>query len=135
MVGFLFVVMLFACIYLTYYFKNKNLQQRRQIILLKKLNNDLKEKTVSKNTPSQTLSIKYVIPQYNLGKIIESAPLHVAPIGNSIVLMTIEADTSVQVKDSAEIGGSLWYEVLVDKEDNINNKGWVKNSYITFLNV
>jgi hypothetical protein len=132
MVGFLFVVMICACIYLTYYFRNKNLQQRRQILLLKKLNSNLKEKTVSKSASNQTISIKYAVPQYNSGKIIESAPLHAAPIENSIMLMKIEADTSVQVKDSAEIGGSLWYEIVVNKEEDINNKGWVRNSYITF---
>lgn len=132
MVAFLFIVFVAVCLYLVFDFRNKSLQQRRQILLLKKQNSNLKVKTEDRNTQLGKLTVKYYKPQNDAGRIIETCNLRISPLEFTHVLASIPPDTIVQVKDCAEISGTIWYEVVIDSEEGINNKGWVKGTYVTF---
>lgn len=126
----IFIILIGASLYIVYDSKNKNLQQRRQILVLKKQNNNLKNKAEEKNIQSEKLTVKYYKPQNETGKIIESCPLHLAPLAASHVLANISPDTTLKLIDCAEISGTIWYEVLLDSEEGFNNKGWVKSNNI-----
>lgn len=132
MVAFLFIVLLSACLYLVFDFKNKSLQQRRQILLLKKQNSNLKVKAEDKSSQLGKLTVKYYEPQNDAGRIIENCTLRISPLDFSHVLASIPQDTIVQIRDCAEVSGAVWYEVVTDSEEGINNKGWVRGTYITF---
>lgn len=132
MVAFLFIVLVAVCLFLVFDSRNKSLQQRRQILLLKKQNNNLKVKAEDKSAQLGKLTVKYYKPQNDAGRIIENCNLRISPLEFSHVLASIQADTIVKIKDCAEISGAIWYEIVIDSEEGINNKGWVKGTSITF---
>lgn len=132
MVAFLFFILIGVCLYLTFDFKNKTMQQRRQILTLKKQNSNLKVKAEEKTPQSGKLTVKYYKPENEAGRIIATCALHISPLEFSHVLANISTDTIVQIKDSAEVSGTVWYEVVTDVEEGVNNKGWVKGTSISF---
>ncbi|WML36332.1 SH3 domain-containing protein [Clostridium sp. OS1-26] len=130
MLAFLFVLLIGFSLFVSYYFTNKVSNQRKQILLLKYQNNNLKHKTNSDSSLHTT--IKYLNPNYSEGILKEDCNLYIAPLSNSAIINSLNQSTIIQIYDSAEINDELWYEISVLSEDRINSKGWIKSDYISF---
>lgn len=130
MLAFLFVLLVGFSLFVSYYFTNKVSNQRKQILLLKYQNNNLKHKTNSESSLHTT--IKYLTPNYSEGILKEDCNLYIAPLSNSAIINSLNQSTIIQIYDSAEINDELWYEVSILSEDRINSKGWIKSDCISF---
>jgi hypothetical protein len=107
----------------------KNDLQKRQLAILLKENNILKEK-VNYNTQAQNIDIKYVKSTYKYGLIANSCSLLLSPLVSSPKLCTLTKNTKVIISDCAEITDCIWYEISFETSTNINNKGWIKSKDI-----
>jgi hypothetical protein len=128
MLSFLFLIIIVAAVSTSYYFTNKIAVQRKQILLLKYQNSDLKQN--SKTNKDKKTFVKYMLPTSTKGLIKEKCELLICPIDNSAVLSPLQEDTLVKIEDSANINSHLWYEISLITEERINSKGWVKEDFI-----
>lgn len=133
MTAFLFIVLLCISLYISYYFNNKLSLQKRQFIILKKQYDELKDKINKKNNSLDSLVVKYVLPQYNSGIIKLKCNLYLYPLDSSIVLLSLEKNSFIQIQDCAEINNKLWVEVSLPSSDRINSKGWIEESNIQWI--
>lgn len=133
MTAFLFIVLLCISLYISYYFNNKLSLQKRQFIILKKQYDELKDKVNKKNNYLDSLVVKYILPQYNSGIIKLKCNLLLYPLDNSIVLLSLEKNSFIQIQDCAEINNKLWVEVSIPSSDRINSKGWIEESNIQWI--
>lgn len=128
MLGFLFLIIIIAALYTSYYFTNKIAAQRKQILLLKYQNIDLSE--TSRASKTANVSIEYVFPVNTKGFIKKNCELLICPIDNSSIVNFINENTLVGIEDSAYINNQLWYEISLISESRVNSKGWVKEDYL-----
>lgn len=133
MLIFLFILLIAASLFISYYFSNKISNQRKQLLLLKYQNNNLKHKAKT-DTPIN-ITIRYITPQFNKGTIIEDCKLYIAPFLDSFTINTLKHSTSVEIQDSAEINNETWYEISLLTENRINSKGWIRSQYIKISSV
>lgn len=56
--------------------------------------------------------------------------MHISPLENSIILSNLKKNLNLTIHDYAELLDVTWFEVSFKSDNNINNKGWVKSSYI-----
>lgn len=130
MLTFLFVVLLISSVYFVFHFKKEMFLQKRQLVLLKHTNDNLKCKIHDKESESHNVNIVFITPDFNSALVTENCPLYLSPMESSPILTEIEMNTEVTVTDSAEVSGSLWYETCFTCKDGIRTKGWVEKQYI-----
>lgn len=99
--------------------------QKRQLLLITRQNNNLKD-TAAKQVNPKSLIIHYKVPTYTFGIIAKICYLYAAPIDNSIIINELNKNTQIKIIDCAEIDNYVWYEISFSYKDNINNKGWIK---------
>lgn len=128
MLGFLFTLLIIAALCTSYYLTNKMSNQRKQILLLKYQNNNLKQ--VTKAEKSKTITIEYIVPNYTEGKIMKECELLLSPVSDSPILNLLEENTLVEIHDSARINNELWYEISTKPNERINSKGWIQEKNI-----
>lgn len=126
MLTFLFIVLVTAALCSSYYFTNKMSAQRKQILLLKYQNNNLKQLTKA----DKDITIEYIYPNVTKGLVKRKCELLVSPLPNSAVLNLLEENTTVKIQDSGKINNELWYEVSITCDKRINSKGWIREDYI-----
>lgn len=123
-----FIILLGASAYLYYYFSNKNSNLRRQIIFLRRENENLRNNT--KRLKVDNIIIKYLPFSKDNLIILKNCKLHISPIDSSPILNELEKDMEVTIHDKAEILGMIWYEISFPQEENVNSKGWIKSENI-----
>lgn len=133
MFAFLFIILLCASLYVSYYFNNKVYIQKRQLMVLKKQYEELRKSYTTEDKPLNTIIIKYKTPIYSKVKIKSFTYIHLSPLDDSPVLFTLNPETVINVLDMAEINDTLWLEVSFHQEERINNKGWVLESSIYWI--
>ena len=126
MLLFLFILLLCAALSISYYFANKMSDQHKQIILLRTQNDRLKNKIIKNDHTSQNIKIKYMEPPFEIGTTCRKCRLYLCPMEDSIILADLEAETVVNIHDSAEVSGVTWFQVSFLCEEGINNKGWLQ---------
>jgi hypothetical protein len=104
--------------------------QRKQILLLKYQNDDLKQ--TSKTTKNKNITVEYIFPLYTKGVIKNNCELFISPMVDSAILNFLTEDTFVKIEDSANINNQLWYEISILEEERVNTKGWIKEDSIKF---
>lgn len=127
----IFAILFLIVISIGFYFyttlNNKLYDQRKQILVLKHENSNLKHKL--KKSPSQnikSISIEYATPKYNRGIIINYCNVYLSPVDDSMNIITsLKQDTHVLILDSAIIRNTRWLRVYFDNKIGINNKGWI----------
>lgn len=124
----LFLIVIIAALCTSYYFTNKMAAQRKQILLLKYQNSDLKQ--ISKTTKNKNISVEYIFPTNTEGVIKNTCGLLICPMDDSAILNLLKEDTPVKIEDSANINNELWYEVSLITEPRVNSKGWIKESFL-----
>jgi len=133
MFAFLFIILLCLSLYISYYFNNKVYMQKRQIMVLKKQYEELKESCTAEDKALNTIVIKYRTPIYSKVKIMSFTYIHLSPLNDSPVLFTLNPETIINVIDMGEIHDTLWLEVFFPQEERINNKGWILESSICWI--
>lgn len=128
MLGFLFTLLVIAALCISYYFTNKMSNQRKQILLLKYQNNNLKQ--VTKVKKNKTITIEYIAPNCTEGKIIKECELLLSPLSDSPQLNLLEENTLVEIYDTAKINNEKWCEISITSDERINSKGWIKEENI-----
>ncbi|MGH4049912.1 MAG: hypothetical protein ACREVX_00910 [Clostridium sp.] len=89
-------------------------------------NRDFKSKISNSRNTDGPVVIKYKSPLFTTGTTNDSCSLYLCPMENSPVLSTVVKNTTMEIQDSAEIFNISWYEVSLESQTNINNKGWIK---------
>lgn len=100
--------------------------QKKQIMLLVRQNNTLKNKVNSQTLILDKITIYYSVPKYNYGIVANSCNLYIAPIKKYGILYKLNSDKEVQILDSAKIDNKIWYEVKFESQNSLNNKGWIE---------
>lgn len=134
MTFFLFIILIIIIVLIYYKFTNIISSQKKQIILMSKQNNQLKTKINSRYSKLKNLTIKYIKPDYSNSITNYMCKLYIAPIDNSFALAELKKDLKLNIIDSAEVLNNIWYEVTFESDDNTNNKGWIKEEFITKIN-
>lgn len=124
----LFVPLAGGALFLSYYFTNQIDIQRKQILLLKRQNSNIKNKLKFDKTTN--LTIHYIVPNFTEALIANDCNLYICPIENSIVLNSLSKNTNIKIVYGAEIKDELWYEISIENSRNINNKGWIQSEFI-----
>ena len=126
MLIFLFSIIL-ICFGVYYSMMNQKLStQKTQLRVITMQNRDFKSKISNARNADGPVVIKYKLPLFKTGTTKDSCSLYLSPTENSPVLTTIVKNTSIEIQDSAEIFNISWYEVSLESQTNINNKGWIK---------
>lgn len=131
MLGFLFVILLIGSVYFVFHFKKEMFIQKRQLMLLKHVNDELKDKMKSTKNPQNKINVLFIEPDFSIATIVEKCVLYSTFNTNSDILLILDKDTEVNIEDSAQIDNNMWYEIYLNHENRVNNKGWVEGKYIS----
>ena len=104
--------------------------QSTQLKIISRQNREFKSKIASSHSAGGPIIIKYKQPLFETGTTKESCSLHLSPMEDSPVLSNVVKSASVEIQDSADIFDISWYEVSINSQTNINNKGWIKKDVI-----
>lgn len=107
--------------------------QKTQLKIISRQNREFKSKIASTRNAEGPIIIKYKTPLFKKGTTKESCSLYLSPMLNAPILSNIVKETSLEIRDSADIFDISWYEVCLRSQTNINNKGWVKKDSIITL--
>lgn len=106
---------------------------KKQIMLLSRQNNSLKEKLDSETLKIEDINLLYRPYKYTSGVLGNSCNLYIAPIRKYAVLATLNKNLEIQILDCAEVFHEIWYEVRFNTKNNVNNKGWILGNDISIL--
>ena len=131
----MFIIFLFIIMIAVFFFFNTQLSQKiniqkKQILILIKENNALKEKQKLNFNKDKNIVIKYIESKYKFGLISNSCDLLLSPTISSQKLRALNKNTEVIIVDCAEVNNFIWYEINVKSKDTINNKGWIQSQNI-----
>ncbi|KYH34347.1 hypothetical protein CLTEP_16700 [Clostridium tepidiprofundi DSM 19306] len=135
MILLLFLLMLILIAILYFKYNSIIASQKRQIILLSKKNTELRNKINRRNSSLKDIMIKFTLPQCSDAVTNTACNLYVAPINNSLVINSLEKDIKLKVLDCAEVTDDIWFRVAFNCDDDLNNKGWIKEEYITKISI
>lgn len=107
--------------------------QKTQLRIITMQNRDFKSKISNARNDDGPIVIKYKSPLFKTGTTSDNCNLCLSPLENSPILSTIVKNTSVEIQDSAEIFNVSWYEVYLESQTNVNNKGWIKKDSLITL--
>ncbi|MBW9145029.1 hypothetical protein KTC92_13520 [Clostridium sp. CM027] len=133
MLIFLFSILLICFGIYCYIMDQKLSTQKTQLKIISRQNRELKSKIETSRCAEGPIVIKYKLPLFKSGTIKESCSLYLSPIEISPVLSNIVKSTTVEIQDSADIFDISWYEVSINSQTTINNKGWIKKDNIITL--
>ncbi|MEG0772518.1 hypothetical protein [Clostridium sp.] len=136
MTTFLIYTLIFTCIALGF-FNYLNIQklndQNLKLRVMAKQNKDLTAQINIINRPVDNLKVLYHPINHLHGEITSRTSLYLSPLYNSPVLRIIHGGTRLQLLDLCETYDSLWYQVKLILDDNINIKGYVKREFVKEL--
>ena len=128
---FIILLLLIAPVIVFMYFSDKHARQQRQLILITRQNNELKNIRTKQRLLNQSINVTYVYPGFTKGIISEYCNLYLGPIENSPIVSKLDIGLKIEIHDGAQVGDSIWYEISQPAETRVNNKGWVKGSSLT----
>lgn len=106
---------------------------KKQIMLLSRQNNSLKEKLDSETLKIEDISVLFRTHKYTSGVLGDSCNLYIAPIKKYAILRILNKNLEIQILDCAEVFDEVWYEVSFATKNNINNKGWILGNNIAIF--
>lgn len=125
----LFVLLVGGALFMAYYFTNQIYNQKKQILLLKQQNNNLNRKV--KWNKDSNLIAQYITPNFTEAFVNNNCELYICPMDNSVTLNSLSKNTSVKILCSVKIKNELWYEISITSSRNVNNRGWIKDKFIS----
>ncbi|WP_410506284.1 hypothetical protein ACER0A_013435 [Haloimpatiens sp. FM7315] len=133
---FFFCLILIICVgtfgYFTLINSKKSDTLKRQLMLVTKQNDSLKNKTLTVKK-AESINITYYAPKYKLGLILNNCSLYLSPLEDSPVLNSLKENTKVYILDRAEVNSNAWFYINLYSEENVNNKGWIKDQNLSFI--
>lgn len=129
----LFIILIAISTGIIYHFYNMCYLQKRQLMLLTKQNNSLKENINSSKMKSENITLLYKSTNYAYGVIENPCKLHISPLKNSPVLCILDKNLDIEILDSVEVYQEIWYEIRFFSKTNINNKGWISDDNISIF--
>ncbi|MBC8061092.1 MAG: hypothetical protein H7Y18_10540 [Clostridiaceae bacterium] len=123
---FLILLLMITCAVMFLFFQNKFYSLRKQILFLSKQNNTMRHKT------NKNIIIKYSSLNFKYGLTRGNCSLNLAPIDESLIVCTLQRNTTIDIINRADVNGQIWYEVSVFSRERINNQGWIKATQILF---
>lgn len=130
MLIFLFFLLLAASIFSLRYLTKNNSAQKRQIMLLLRQNEILRNKVNTLSKVSEIPDIKFVDIEFKTGTVVENSSLWLCPLDSGPIIKALEPGHKFYITSGAYVGNILWYEIYIDNQDNINSKGWIKESSV-----
>ena len=134
---FLILIILLASAGMYYYLAQKLDSQRKQLLVLSKQNDVLRDKFSKHKKGSvefKELTVRYSIPAFKEGITIEKSSLYIAPYTESPLLMYMEKAINVSIIIKAELLNTTWYEVYLHTNSSINCRGWIKANEVKPVN-
>lgn len=122
----LFLILLAISAYFISHFATITSMQKKQLMLLVRQNNTLKDKVNNQSFILDSITVSYSVPKYSCGIISNSCNLYIAPIKKYAILCKLNSNMEVKILDCAKIENIIWYEVQFNSQNNINNKGWIE---------
>ncbi|KOF56189.1 MULTISPECIES: hypothetical protein [Clostridium] len=131
----LFLIIIGVSAYFILTYSKKIEEQKRKIMVLSRQNKKLKASI--KGNPKvykeiDNIIVKYISSNYSIGIVNCDTLLYIAPIENTFILGKIMEGLNVEVLDECIVNNENWYEIRFHSNQNINNKGWIQEDYITF---
>lgn len=130
------IIIIALLVFYNYYKLQKQIsEQKRQLLLLSRENNELKSKFMLATTfnHEEQLLVQFEKPNFNNGTTSDNCKLYAAPIIDSSILSGVLKNTPLQVQDSAFVSNQLWYEVNLPSRSRINSKGWIKDKNLIII--
>lgn len=131
--GYLALIVIISALISSFYFYQRTLTQRRQILLLSRQLDYLRSKSNKQSNNYSTVNIKYSEPTYKNGYTTENSTIYLSPLEESPVVYKINKALKVNVVDLAEILNSKWYEVSIPSVNGTRIKGWMKEAEIKLM--
>jgi hypothetical protein len=131
--GYLALLIIIASLVSCFYFYQRTLTQRRQILLLSRQLDYLRTKSNKQSSTPSTVSIKYSEPGYKNGYTTENSVIYLSPLEDSPVVYKTSKAVKVSVLDIGEILNSKWYEISIPSVNGARIKGWVKESELKLM--
>ncbi|MDD3223342.1 MAG: hypothetical protein PHX70_01335 [Clostridium sp.] len=133
MIFLLFIISCFLCLFFIYHYSNIVYSQKKQMMILTKENNLLKNKLSFISFPLKDIKLYYKIPKYTFAILGTPCNLYIAPIKNCTIIKKLRSNISIEILDSAEVNNEIWYEIRFKSNDNVNNKGWILGNNISLF--
>jgi hypothetical protein len=131
--GYLALILIIAALISSFYFYQRTLSQRRQILLLSRQLEYLRSKNNKQSSNYSTINIKYSDPTYKNGYTIENSIIYLSPLEESPIVYKITKALKVNVIDLAEVLNLKWYEVSIPSVNGTRIKGWMKEAEIKLM--
>lgn len=108
-----------------------NLQTR----VLSRQNSGLTAQINSINKPSDNIQIYYKTKAYNAGYTSRPCSLYISPLSNSSILRSVPGNTKLELTDYVEAYELSWYEVKLIINETVNIKGFIREDFITGVDI
>lgn len=125
----LFILLIGGTLFMAYHFTNQIYNQRKQILLLKQQNSNLTKKIKCTKIPN--LTMECIEPNFTEAFINNDCDLYICPMDTSISLNSLSKSTNIKILYSVKIGDELWYEISIPSNRNINNRGWIRDKFVS----
>lgn len=132
----LFLIIIGASAYFILTYSKRIEEQKRKIMVLarqnKKLKSAIKSKTYTYREENK-LIVKYISSSASSGVVNSDTELYAAPTEETFGLGKIMNGLNVEILDECISNNEKWCEIRFQSNQNINNKGWIKEGCITFV--
>ena len=126
------IMLLLAAPVIVYvYFSDKLARQQRQLMFITRQNNELKNNMTRQKLLNEHVNVTYAYPGFVRGIISDYCNLYLSPMENSPILGKVDIGTQIEVLDSAQLVDCIWYEISLPTSVRVNNKGWIKENFLS----
>lgn len=129
----IFLFLILALVFVVFYYQNKQLILRHQLIATNSHNNNLKSKYNKAIYYKKNVEILYMTPKNTLGLIREGTILQSSPLRDSAILQKTNIKMEVRILDKAKVCNETWYYIALPIDSNINSRGWVNACDFTLI--
>lgn len=112
------------------YFSGKITNLQRQLMLLSRQNDELRNNLGKQSFSRDIVNITYVHPNFSQAITSEYCNLYLCPMENSPIVSKVDIGLQIEIHDSAKLSDGIWYEVSLPAITRVNNRGWIKESSI-----
>ncbi|MGL4773424.1 MAG: hypothetical protein ACRC2K_07660 [Clostridium sp.] len=115
------------------FFQSKIAQSKHQLVVLTRQVDNLRSRASSSKIRNSRLLVKYLIPESRMGLTNANTNLFISPLEDSPILQNLSVKMEVTILDKVSIKDVTWFYVRIPSDDNINCRGWVKQTDFSLL--
>lgn len=106
-----------------------------QTRVLSRQNSGLTSQINSINKPTDNIKIYYKTKPFNAGYTTRPCSLYIAPLSNSAILRSLSSNMKLEITDYVEAYELSWYEVKLIINETVNIKGFIREDFVTGVDV